>query len=83
MLKYMRERSEARIATPGRRNYNYASTAILMAVGTWVFSTGEPGWIFVVAVAAVAALDVFLTSKWVRQDALRDSLRQFETTHRP
>jgi hypothetical protein len=73
MLKYMRERSEARIATPGRRNYNYASAAIMMAVGIWVFSTGAPGWMFLAAVAAVAAFDVFLTSKWVREDALRDS----------
>jgi hypothetical protein len=44
-----------------------------MAVGIWVFSTGAPGWIFLAAVAAVAAFDVFLTSKWVREDALRDS----------
>jgi hypothetical protein len=73
MLKYMRERSEARIATPGRRNYNYASAGIMMAVGIWVFSTGAPGWMFLAAVAAVAAFDVFLTSKWVREDALRDS----------
>jgi hypothetical protein len=71
MLKYMRERSEARIATPGRRNYNYASAAIMLAVGIWVFSTGAPGWMFLAAVAAVAVFDAFLTSKWVKEDALR------------
>lgn len=71
MLKYLRERSEARIATPRRRIYNYVSAAILMAVGIWVFSTSEPAWIFLAAVVAVAVFDGFLTSKWVREDASR------------
>lgn len=71
MLKYLRERSEARIATPGRRIYSYVSAAVLMAIGIWVFSTSAPAWIFLAAVVAVAAFDVFLTSKWVREDALR------------
>jgi hypothetical protein len=44
---------------------------MLVAVGIWVFTTAAPGWIFLAAVAAVAAYDVFLTSKWVREDALR------------
>ena len=71
MLEYLRERSEARRATPGRRIYNYGSAAMLVAVGIWVFTTAAPGWIFLAAVAAVAAYDVFLTGKWVREDALR------------
>jgi hypothetical protein len=44
-----------------------------MAVGVWVFTAGARGWIVLAAVAAFAAFDAFLTRKWVKEDALRDS----------
>jgi hypothetical protein len=71
MLNHFRETSEARNATPGRRIYNYVSVALQLAVGVWVFTTLAPAWIFVVAVAILWVLDIFLTRKWVREDALK------------
>ena len=73
MLKYVREMAEARRATRGRRIYNYAMAAVLVAVGIWVFATGAPGWIFLAVAAVDAVVDIFLVNSWVKHDALRTS----------
>ncbi|WP_423183882.1 hypothetical protein [Arthrobacter sp. NyZ413] len=73
MLKYMLEMAEARRATPGRRIYNYAMAAVLVAVGIWVFATGAPGWIFLAVAAVDAVVDIVLVNSWVKHDALRTS----------
>lgn len=72
MLNYFRETQEARIATPARRIYNYASGAVILVVMALVFANLVPLWIFWIAFPVSIVLDIFLTRKWVRQDALRD-----------
>ncbi|WP_133204541.1 MULTISPECIES: hypothetical protein [Arthrobacter] len=69
----MLEMAEARRATAGRRIYNYAMAAVLVAAGIWVFTTGAPGWIFLAVAAGDAAFDFFLVNSWVKHDALRTS----------
>jgi membrane protein implicated in regulation of membrane protease activity len=71
MLNYIRERQEALGATPGRRIYNYASGAVILAVMALVFANLAPLWIFWIAFPVSIVLDVFLTRKWIRDDALR------------
>ncbi|WP_426978248.1 hypothetical protein ACQCSU_03210 [Pseudarthrobacter sp. O4] len=71
MLNYFRERQEALGATPGRRIYNYASGAVILVVMALVFAVLAPAWIFWIAFAVSCVLDVFLTRKWIREDALR------------
>lgn len=72
MLNYFRETQDARIATLGRRVYNYASSAVILAVMAFVFVGLAPAWIFWTAFAVSCLLDAFLTRKWLRADALRD-----------
>ena len=72
MLNYFRESQEARIATPGRRIYNYTSGAVILAVMVFVFAGLAPAWFFWTAFAVSCLLDAFLTRKWIRADALRD-----------
>lgn len=71
MLNYFREAQEARIATPGRRIYNYASGALVLAVMALVFANLAPIWVSWATLVASCALDVFLTRKWIREDSLR------------
>ncbi len=72
MLKHFREAQEARIATSGRRIYNYASGAVVLVVMALVFANLAPLWIFWIAFPVSLVLDVILTRKWIREDALRD-----------
>jgi membrane protein implicated in regulation of membrane protease activity len=72
MLNYFRETQEARIATPGRRIYNYASGGVILVVTAFVFGGLVPLWIFWIAFPVSLVLDALLTRKWVREDALRD-----------
>ena len=72
MLNYFRETQEARIATPGRRIYNYASGAVILLVMALVFANLAPLWIFWIAFPVSLIMDIFLTRKWIREDALRD-----------
>ncbi len=72
MLNFFREAQEARLATPGRRIYNYASGAVILGVVALVFANLAPLWIFWIAFPVSLVLDVFLTRKWIREDALRD-----------
>jgi len=72
LLSYFREWQEARQATLGRRIYGYASSAVLLAVGVWVFLALAPVWIFWATFAATFLLDAFLTRKWVNEDPLRN-----------
>lgn len=72
MLNYFRETQEARIATPGRRIYNYASAAVILLVTALVFAGLVPLWIFWIAFPVSLVLDALLTRKWIREDALRD-----------
>ncbi|WP_205651395.1 hypothetical protein [Arthrobacter pascens] len=72
MLNYFRETQEARIATPGRRIYNYASGAVVLAIMAFVIAGLAPAWISWTAFAVSCLLDAFLTRKWIRADALRD-----------
>lgn len=71
MLNYIRERQEALGAAPGRRIYNYASGAVILATIALVLSGLAPIWIFWATFAASCVLDVFLTRTWIRNDALR------------
>jgi hypothetical protein len=71
MLNYIRERQEALGATPGRRIYNYASGALVLAVMALVIAGLAPIWISWATLVASCVLDVFLTRKWIREDALR------------
>ncbi|NKR10612.1 MULTISPECIES: hypothetical protein [unclassified Paenarthrobacter] len=72
MLNYFRETQEARIATPGRRIYNYTSAGVILVVMVLVFAGLTPLWLFWVAFPMSLVLDALLTRKWVREDALRD-----------
>lgn len=72
MLNYFRETQEARIATPGRRFYNYVSAAVILMVMAMVFAGLVPLWIFWIAFPMSLVLDALLTRKWVREDALGD-----------
>ncbi|UEL29448.1 hypothetical protein [Pseudarthrobacter sp. L1SW] len=72
MLNYFRETQEARIATPGRRFYNYVSAAVILIVMALVFAGLVPLWIFWIAFPMSLVLDALLTRKWVREDALGD-----------
>jgi hypothetical protein len=72
MLNYFREAQEARMATPGRRIYNYASGAVILVVVALVFANLAPLWIFWIAFPVSLILGAFLTRKWIREDALRD-----------
>ena len=72
MLNFFREAHEARIATPGRRIYNYASGAVVLVVMALVFSGLVSIWISWATFAGALVLDAFLTRKWIREDALRD-----------
>ena len=72
MLNYFRETQEARIATPGRRFYNYVSAAVILIVMALVFTGLVPLWIFWIAFPMSLVLDALLTRKWVREDALGD-----------
>lgn len=71
MLTYIRERQEALGASPGRRIYNYASGAVILVVMALVFAGLAPLWIFWIAFPVSLVLDVFLTRKWIKEDALR------------
>lgn len=70
MLTYIRERQEALGATPGRRIYNYVSGAVILGVMALVFAGLGPLWIFWIAFPVSLVLDVFLTRKWMNEDAL-------------
>lgn len=72
MLNYFRERQEALNATPGRRTYNYASGAVVLAVMALVFAGLVPIWTSWATFAGSLVLDAFLARKWIREDALRD-----------
>jgi hypothetical protein len=72
MLNYFREAQKARIGTPGRRIYNYASGSVILVVMALVFANLAPLWIFWIAFPVSLVWDVFLTRKWIREDALRD-----------
>lgn len=71
MLNYIRERQEALGATSGRRIYNYASGAVILAVMALVFAGLAPTWIAWSAFVVSVVLDVFLTRTWIREDALK------------
>lgn len=71
MLNYFRERQEALDATSGRRIYNYASGAVVLAVMALVFAGIAPVWASWATLIASCVLDVFLTRKWISEDALR------------
>ena len=71
MLNYFRERQDALDATSRRRIYNYASGALVLAVMALVFAGLAPLWASWATLLASCALDVFLTRKWIRDDALR------------
>ncbi|WP_211880943.1 NfeD family protein [Pseudarthrobacter albicanus] len=71
MLNYIRERQEALAATPGRRFYNYAAGAVILAVMALVFAGLAPIWISWATFAASCVLDTFLTRRWIREDTLR------------
>lgn len=71
MLDYFRERQEALDATSGRRIYNYASGAVVLGVMALVFAGVAPVWVSWATLIASCILDVLLTRKWIREDALR------------
>ncbi|MGY4544273.1 quinol-cytochrome oxidoreductase complex cytochrome b subunit [Arthrobacter sp. UYNi723] len=71
MLNYIRERQDALGATPGRRIYNYASGALVLAVMALVFAGYAPIWSSWTTLAASCVLDFFLIRKWIRDDALK------------
>ena len=72
MLNYFREAQESRIATPGRRIYNYASGAAVLVAMALVFANLAPLWIFWITFPMSLVLDVVLTRTWIREDAFRD-----------
>ena len=71
MLTYVRERQEALEASSGRRIYNYASGAVILVLMALVFAGLAPQGIFWIIFPVSLVLDVFLTRKWIREDALR------------
>ena len=71
MLNYFRERQDALEATSRRRIYNYASGALVLAVMALVSAGLAPLWVSWATLLASCSLDVFLTRKWIRDDALR------------
>ncbi|BCW68925.1 hypothetical protein NicSoilB4_36880 (plasmid) [Arthrobacter sp. NicSoilB4] len=71
MRTYFRERQEALGATRGRRIYNYASGAVVLVLMALVFAGLAPQGIFWIVFPASLLLDVYLTRKWIREDALR------------
>ncbi|MEC5193241.1 MULTISPECIES: hypothetical protein [unclassified Arthrobacter] len=77
MLNYFREMQEARFATRGRRTYGYVSAGIVIAVMGLVFAGPAPLWIFWATFAASCVLDVVLTRKWIRDDALEACRRGY------
>ena len=72
MLNSFRETQEARLATPGRRIYTYASAGAIVVVMALVFAGLVPLWIFWIAFPASLVLDALLTRTWIREDLLRD-----------
>lgn len=72
MLNYFREIQKARIATRGRRMYNYASAGVILVVMALAFAGLVPLWIFWIAFPMSLVLDALLTRTWVREDALGD-----------
>ena len=72
MLNYFRESQEARMATRGRRIYNYASGAVILAIMAIVIAGLAPVWISWTAFAVSFVLDALLTRAWIRADALGD-----------
>lgn len=79
MLNYIRERQEALDATSGRRIYNYASGAVIIAVIAIVFTGLASIWLSWATFVASCLLDFFLTRRWIREDALR----AYRTDHAP
>lgn len=71
MLNYFRERQEALNATPGRRIYNYASGALVLAVMALAFAGLVPVWVSWATLIASLVLDFFLIRNWIRGDALK------------
>lgn len=71
MLTLVRERQEALEASLGRRIYNYASGAVILVLMALVFTGLAPQGIFWIVFPTSLVLDVFLTRKWIREDALR------------
>lgn len=71
MLTYFRERQESLAASPVRRIYNYASGAVVLIVMAVVFVGSAPLWFFWIIFPLSLILDIFLTRKWIREDALR------------
>ncbi len=71
MLNYLRERQEALDATTGRRIYNYVSGLLVLAAMAAVFAGIAPIWAAWAVLVVSCLLDVLLTRKWVREDALR------------
>lgn len=70
MLNYFRERQEALDATPGRRIYNYASGALVIAVMALVIAGLAPIEVSWATLVASCVLDFFLSRIWIREDAL-------------
>ena len=71
MLTYFRERQEALGATPGRRTYNYASGALVLAVMALVIAGLAPIWVSWATLVASCVLDFFLTRTWIREELLK------------
>ncbi|NYD77613.1 hypothetical protein [Arthrobacter cupressi] len=71
MLNYFRERQQALEVNPQRRAIGYVSGAVVVALMVLVFVGIIPQWIFWAAFAASCVLDITLTRKWVRDDALK------------
>lgn len=71
VLDYLREAQEARMATPVRRIYDFASAAIILVVMALVFAGLVPLWIFWTAFPVSLGLGALLTRKWIREDALK------------
>lgn len=74
MLTYFRERQEALDATPGRRIYNYASGALVLAAMALVIAGLAPIWVSWATLVASCVLGFFLSRNWIREDALRAHL---------
>lgn len=70
MLNYFRETQEARFGTSARRIYGFVSAGLVVAVMALVFAGLALIWIFWATFAASCILDAFVTSKWIKEDAL-------------
>ncbi|MEE2522511.1 hypothetical protein V1639_08895 [Pseudarthrobacter sp. J75] len=73
MLNYFREGRESQFATTGRRWYNFLSGAALLVILGLVFMSIAPAWILWIAIPQGIAVDIWLTRKWTREDALKRS----------